>query len=154
MLSAPYQERLTTMVGVHTVSNWQLKVYTICGEATAVENEVVDAALKFAAKHVDWPADSLEKLGFLTINAGEEAVWLLVDLWVEDILRHFLFCAPCDAPEQFGPGPVDGTMACVWELAVVMHERDSWIKHALTTPDRPNYAGYLNDSLAIRPAEL
>lgn len=153
MLSGPYRERLTQMIGVRTVSDWQLKVYTICGEANIVEDQVVEAALHFAANNVDWPVDSPAKLGFLTLNAGEEAMWLLVDLWMEDILHHFLFRAPCNAPEAFGPGPGDGTMACVWELAVIMHERKSWIKHALTTPDQPDYTSYLNNALAIRPAE-
>lgn len=151
MMNAPYRERLTRMLEVRTVSGWTLKTYSICGAGSVVDPRTVDAAVEFAARHVDWPRDAEAKFGFLTVHAGEEAVWLLVDLWVEDILRHFVFRAPCNSPEDFGPGPCDGTMACVWELAVVMFERASWIKHVLASCGQPNYSAYLRDGLEIDP---
>ncbi len=148
MLNAPYRDRLTKMISVRIVSGWQLKVYSICGEST-VEGDVVEAALQYAAENVQWPEDAPVKYGFLTLHSGEEGMWLLVDLWAEDILRHFLFRAPCKAPTDFEPGPSDGTMACVWELSVMVHERQSWVKNVLINPGKPNYANYLCDELSI-----
>lgn len=138
------------MNGVRQIAGWKLKVYTIHETDRNLEQGIVDAAVQYAAAQVDWPQHHTG-YGFLTIHFGNSAVWLLIDLWVDDILRHFLFCAPVDRPCNFGEGPKDGTMACVWELAVFVHERDSWIKHVMSQPERPNYEVYLNDGLEIIP---
>lgn len=151
MMKVPYDDRLTRMPEVRTVADWKLKIYTICGPGSVVETQTIEAAIRFAVEQVDWPSEAKNKYGFLTLHAGEEAVWLLVDLWMEDILRHFVFRAPCDAQEDFGPGPDNGTMACVWELAVIMHERESWIRHVLATDEQPNFAAYVEEALEIVP---
>lgn len=78
----------------------------------------------------------------MTIHAGEQ-LWLLVDLWVDDILRHFLFRGRGDNPVQFVAGPPDGTSMCVWELEIVKHERDAWVEHVLTKPAKPSFPAYL-----------
>ncbi len=144
----PYQHRRTWPIGVHDIGNWQLKVYGICASGCELTTPTIEAAMEYARKHVRWP-DRDPGCGFLTLHVGEESVWLLVDLWVDDILRHFLYQAPLDQPDQFGPGPGDGTMACVWELAVLAGERTAWIEHVLSRPDDPDYPGYLADSLEI-----
>jgi hypothetical protein len=38
-------------------------------------------------------------------------------------------------------------MGCVWELAIVAHERDAWVRHMLA-PGQPDLDGYLADSLS------
>lgn len=147
---APYKARCTVMNSVREIAGWKLKVYTIHETDREIEQEILGAALQYAADHVDWPEDR-KGYGFLTIHVGNEAVWLLVDFWADDILRHFLFRAPVDHPRKFGEGPKDGTMACVWELAVFVHERDSWIKHVMSQPENPDYEVYLSDGLEIIP---
>lgn len=147
---APYKDRCTVMNSVREIAGWKLKVYTIHETDRKIEPEIVEAAALYAVDHVNWPED-YKGYGFLTIHMGNEAVWLLVDLWVNDILRHFLFRAPVNAPTQFGEAPKDGTMACVWELTVFVHERDAWIRHAMQQPEEPNYEVYLSDGLEIVP---
>ncbi|WP_422739918.1 hypothetical protein ACN263_12240 [Micromonospora sp. WMMD729] len=41
-------------------------------------------------------------------------------------------------------------VGCVWELAVLEHERAAWVRHLLT-PDDPDLAGYLRDARAEGP---
>ena len=146
--SAPYRNRRTWPIGVRELGGWRLKVYGICADGRELTTPTIDAALAFAENNVPWPEQE-SRFGFATLHFGEHAVWLLVDLWVDDILRHFLFRAPLDHPEQFAPGPADGTMACVWELNVLNHERSSWIEHVLSRPEQPDYQVYLQDFIEI-----
>lgn len=150
MMISPYRERRTRSHGVRAISGWQLKIYSICGGSGKVDETTLGAALRHAETHVQWP-EHIAKYGFLTVHVGEEGVWLLVDLWVDDILRHFMFRAPVESPQQFGPAPDDGTLACVWELAVIVHERSSWIANVLTNPSQPDHDAYLRACLEIEP---
>ncbi|MCA9128057.1 MAG: hypothetical protein KDB22_13270 [Planctomycetales bacterium] len=148
MIPNTYRERRTWLQDVREVKGWTLKVYGICAAGSMIESATFESALIYVARNVSWP-DHHTRFGFVTIHVGEEAVWLLVDIWVDEILRHFLYRASLSAPCEFGPGPGDGSMACVWEMAVLTHERNAWVSHVLSHPMEPDYEAYLNDSLKI-----
>ncbi len=141
----PYKPRRTWLIGVHEIAGWKLKVYGIAADGREISKDVVSAALNFVTENVPWPNRKNWRFGFITIHAGTQAVWLLVDVWVEDIVRHFLFNSSLSAPAKFTPGPKDGTTACVWELEVIKHERDAWVRHVLSKPAKPDFEGYLED---------
>ncbi len=114
-LVTPYRARRTWPIGIETIAGWKLKVYGVVGDNADIPVEVSAAAIEYARQKVAWPEADVPKYGFITIHAGE-SVWLLVDLWVNDIMRHFLYRAPVEAPTEFGPPPAGGLCACVWEL--------------------------------------
>lgn len=152
MIIAAYRDRLTQFVESTELMGWHLKLYSITADEKVISKATIESAVQYAKLHVDWPATQ-PGFGFITLHRGEELVWLLVDLWVDDILRHFLFCAPLNHPTQFRAGPTDGSMACVWELEVLNHERNAWVNHVMTHPQQPNYAAYMQDHLQIRPEQ-
>ena len=135
------------MVATSTISNRRFKVYTIHAAGKSVDQRVVEAAIEFVAKQTQLPAKD-SGFGFVTIHFGD-SIWLLVDVWKEDILCHFLFRSDYSDPKNFVDGPSDGTSACVWELEVTKHERDAWVKHVMSRPSQPEFEEYLNDSLKI-----
>lgn len=145
----PFVPRHTKMVGVKSCLGWQLKVYSISASACGVESQVIAAAMRFVKANVRWPAEQAISNGFVIVHQGEQAVWLLVHLWMQDILRQFVFVAPLNAPTEFQVSPMDGFNACVWELEVTQHERNAWVKHVLAKPAKPNVAGYLSDALGV-----
>ena len=137
--------------GVRILQRWQLKTYTILAPHEEPNTDTMESALTFLDEQSTWPTDLEPGYGFIVIHVGTEAVWLLLDLWANDILRHFLFFAPTESPASFEPGPSNGTMACAWELEVFKHERDSWVRHVLSKPSKPDLQLYLNDGLTIEP---
>ncbi|MFN3193082.1 MAG: GNAT family N-acetyltransferase [Aureliella sp.] len=147
----PYKPRATRMIDVQEIEGWNLKLYSIHAADEELTSGVVEAAIRYAAQEVPWPADRATPYGFITIHQGEQAVWLLVDLWVRDILHHFVYCSSPSNPTQFQLGPQDGTTACVWELEVTRHERDAWVNHVLSDPACPAYGDYLAASFEIHP---
>ena len=144
----PYVPRKTRPLGTRQVQGWNLKLYSISTPLSPTLDEgVIEAALAHAESHVGWPRRD-SGYGFVTIHFGTY-IWLLVDLWVDDILRHFLFRSTYDDPKRFVDGPPDGSNMCVWEMEVAKHERDAWVKHVLQVPLEPDFDSYLRDTLEI-----
>ena len=141
----PYRPRKIESVGVRDIGQWQLKVYTIKAPDQPVIDASVQAAMEFINGAIEWPSDS--GCGFVTVHFGE-SIWLLVDLWADDILCHFLFRTGYENATTFGPPPA-GSMACIWELEVTKHERDAWVRHVMQQPDQPNFDAYLGDTLEV-----
>ena len=82
-------------------------------------------------------------LGFVVIHEGEAGTWLLMDWWAHgDILCQRLSFGQ---NAQFEPVDDRPLAACVWELAVISHERDAWIRHMMSGSADPE--GYLSDRL-------
>ncbi|WOI55769.1 hypothetical protein [Palleronia sp. LCG004] len=85
-----------------------------------------------------------QDLGFAVIHEGVAGTWLLLDWWAHgDIL-----CQRLSFDDGAGFASVDARplTACVWELPVLMHERDAWIRHMMQGAPSPN--GYLADRLS------
>ncbi|MEM7478486.1 MAG: GNAT family N-acetyltransferase [Planctomycetota bacterium] len=150
----PYKPRSTRMVKVERIKGWKLKLYTIHAGSEQLDSNVLEAAIRFARHNVPWPKDQATPFGFITVHRGEQATWLLVDLWVRDIMHHFVYCSSPMDPMAFQAGPADGTNSCVWEIEVTRHERDAWVRHVLSDPFEPAYNIYLEDSLEILPESL
>ncbi len=85
-------------------------------------------------------------LGFAVVHDGEAGTWLLMDWWAHgDILCQRL---SHDAGAGFVPVDHRPLTACVWELAVLAHERDAWVRHMMR--GKPSAEGYLADRLDAR----
>lgn len=144
-----YRPRATRMLEVRSVNDWQLKVYEIMPDGTQISGDVIEAALQCAHEQTVWPTGQALRYGFFIVHPGDQAVWALNQIWMDDILRQFVFYAPVDNPTNFSTSPWPGFNACVWDLGVTIHERDAWVKHVMADPQQPQFDAYLNDSLLI-----
>ena len=145
--AAPYKDRRTWLIEVADIANLKMKIYGMVGAGKEIQSPSVKAAKSFIEASVDF--GSKPKFGFIVIHHGEEALWLLVDWWIEDILHQSLFFAPIDDIENFQK-PGNHEMACVWELLVTSHERDAWVKHTMMDPANADFEAWLSDVLAIK----
>lgn len=148
-LADPYRDRPTLCTECRTWQGGLLKVYHITLDGRQLPDSRVDAAIACLSRHIDWPQETSQRYGFLTLNLGEQALWALAQLWASDILRQFCFYAPLDRPDQFQPAPMPGFNACVWELEVTHHERDAWVRHVMSHPAAPHFDDYVSDTLTI-----
>ncbi|EPX87030.1 hypothetical protein Salmuc_03005 [Salipiger mucosus DSM 16094] len=81
--------------------------------------------------------------GFVVIHEGEVGTWLLMDWWAHgDILCQRLSLGDADGFAAQDARPLN---ACVWELPVLMHERDAWVRHMMG--GAPDPEAYLADHL-------
>ena len=141
-----FHARETRLHSIETIRDRKLKIYTIKSREKKVDDSVIGAALDLIQNQLEMPLND-SGYGFVTIHFGD-SIWLLVDLWQDDILCHFLFRSDYDNPTHFQDGPDDGTAACVWELEVIKHERDAWVRHVMSR-EEADFENYLADDLVI-----
>ncbi|WP_375261760.1 hypothetical protein [Palleronia sp.] len=82
-------------------------------------------------------------LGFAVMHEGDMGTWLLMDWWAHgDIL-----CQRLSLNDGAGFRAVDDRplAACVWELPVLAHERNAWVRHMMHAPVSADR--YLSDRL-------
>lgn len=148
----PYRPRPVRPLGVREVGGWRLKAYGIAARADAPRPALVDAVWRAAAELLPDPgADGVHGLGFVVAHDARPACFALIDWWVRgyDLYQRYLR-APLDRPDRLAVLTTP-TVGCVWELAVVQHERDAWIRHVLRRPAEPDVDAYLADVLEVSP---
>jgi hypothetical protein len=148
---APYQPRTTRLVSLHSCLDWKLKVYEICFADVSIPSEQIEQTLAFVDQNVPWlrcPGHS-PRAGFVLVHRGRDAMWLMVHLWQADILSQFAFQSPLSNPVDFTPLRSDGFCGCVWELEVVSHERDAWIRCEMGSNSN-SIARYWNDNFLFK----
>ena len=66
----------------------------------------------------------------------------------ENELQHRVFFSTPEQPGLLRPATPEDPIACVWDLSVIAHERDAWIRHMLAKPSGPDAEGYLADAFS------
>ena len=151
LLPEPYSPRRIATLGVWREAGHSIKAYGIHRDpdvAGPILSDPVTASVRATVRDVldEYAGDPrAHGLGYCLAHGGEGAVWLLVDWWLcGGIVGQRLLSAPLAHPDTFTP--VDApALACVWELAVIAHERDAWVRHMLT--ERPDADAYLQTVL-------
>lgn len=147
----PYLARRIAPIATWREAGHAIKVYGIhrdpdldgpmlSDEVAASARAAMRAVLQKEAAH-----ERSHDLGFGIVHVGEEAVWLLLDWWMTGgIVCQRMLSAPLAQPDAFTPA-TEPALACVWELAVIAHERNAWVRHMLTP--EPDARAYLSDVL-------
>ena len=160
---AQYQPRQIRWRGLHAEPDLTLKVYGLsCSDGLPPSDDAIALAIQIAvrwfrtplepvmAAGVDWSTVPNHGLGVLIVHVGREATFALFDYWVgENMLRHHVWAASHSAPTQFETLKGSDMSMCVWEMAVLQHERAAWLRHVLTADGRADPAGYLADVLNV-----
>jgi len=93
-------------------------------------------------------------VGFLINHQGRGADYAVLAWWGrENELPIRVVLSERDEPAGvFAPWrPARGDESvCVWDLQVINHERDAWVRHGLK-PGGPDLDAYLRDTLTITP---
>jgi hypothetical protein len=119
----------------------------------AIEPAVEQAAMDLLPKLLPEP-DGTPAATFIVVHrGGDGAAYLNAYSWVWDNVLHMRGAAaaqpalgcPDDDPTHFMI--LDNNwIGCVWELAPLQYERNTWVRHMLE-PAEPDLAGYLADSM-------
>lgn len=136
-------------VGRETIEDHDLKLYALEAAGRAVSAEMVEAARPVVAAALAARTERFHehRLGFVVLHAGEDALWLLVERWIDGaILCQHLFSAPVEGPFEFTNRSGGDLCFCVWEGAVVDFERRAFRDTMMR--DEPDPAGYLDTTLS------
>jgi hypothetical protein len=120
----PFGARVT---GAHLV-----KVYGLQAPGRVVTEDQLTAGLRMAAAYLGLGA-ARGSLGMavLIVHAGGDGDYVLVHTWIEGYMSDLaIFSGPAGLPDLLRPARA-GLAPCVWETAVIAHERDAFSRHML-----------------------
>jgi hypothetical protein len=142
----PWAPRSVRFLELWKHGGWRLKVYGIAYRGDRPSHALVSAAKEVAEAHLPTPASTDRRygVGFLGVHEGRDGNLVFVDWWAdENELHHLPFVAFPERPTALAPAGPEGPMACVWDLALVEHERRAWIDAALSGHGTPDLSRYL-----------
>ena len=145
-----YAPRSVRCLDVLTFDGWRLKLYGIKYRGERPVDALVEAAVAAAQERVPRPAvtDDRYGVGFVGAHNGRSGNWVFLDWWEgEDELHHHAWGSSHEAPGSLRAAGPDEFTACAWDLAVIGHERNAWVRHVLTRTDGPDLDAYLSDRL-------
>lgn len=145
-----YKTREIKFKEIVKTDDWIVKLYTISKDEHFKSNIVylnaVNKLPEWLNKRNSFDASN-DKIAFLIIHSGTEGVFSIINWWVgKNMLNTHIFISKHSEPDKFKLISGDGLSPCIWELEVINHERNSWIKNVLKKSDFPDYEEYLNDN--------
>ncbi len=107
-----------------------VKLYAIEAPGRRVDAAQQQAALDLAAQELS-AGDTCVGLAAVIVHAGGDGDYVIVQSWIADYMtRLAVFVGPADEPQELLPAP-PGLGPCVWEAAVLAHERTAFVDHVL-----------------------
>lgn len=141
----PYAERNCSFYKLLALENWRVKVYTLTARPAFESEEVLrnvetnlSALLEEASDH--------HHSAFVIIHEGTDGVWILLNWWTgKEMLRTNTYFTSFQEKDKMTLLPAQGSMACVWELPVINHEKNAWVRHILKNAASPDFENYYKD---------
>ncbi|WP_210583888.1 hypothetical protein [Streptomyces sp. GESEQ-35] len=150
-LAEGHHARATRPLGTREIAGHLVKAYTIEAPGRTVTDRDAESALGIAAAQLEQgPLRGSLGLAVLLVHAGCDGDYVLVHTWIEGYMSDLaVFVGPAGQPEQLRPGRA-GLAPCVWEAAVLSHERDAFARHVLdgTGPVADRVAAWSADTVA------
>jgi hypothetical protein len=131
-LADTHHARPVRPLGTRDAAGHLVKVYALEAPGRTVSDQDAEAALRIAARHLELGTlrGSLG-LAVLIVHAGGDGDYVLVQSWIEgDMADLAIFVGPVGEPDALRPGR-SGLAPCVWEAAVLAHEREAYSRHVL-----------------------
>jgi L-amino acid N-acyltransferase YncA len=148
---APYRKRRVRPLPPLEFDDWRLKVYGITTNGAHLDQSLVDVARAAAQRILPDPGffpPHRYGIGFVIVHAGVDADFVEVWWWgMQNELSVRVLTSP--------PGQIqcltertntDGSVACIWDLAVVWAEREAWTRHVMRG-EEADFAAYLAASI-------
>ncbi|WP_327312255.1 hypothetical protein [Streptomyces sp. NBC_01235] len=131
-LAEGHHARAARPLGTHEVAGHLVKTYAIEAPGRTVADRDAREAMRIAAGHLTL-GELRGSLGLAVVlaHAGGDGDYVLVHTWIEGHMSDLaVFTGPAGRPEELRPGRA-GLAPCVWEAAVLAHERDAFARHVL-----------------------
>ncbi len=146
---APYETRNIQFHGIVETEGWKTKTYKLTKKGSF---ESVDSLAASLTNLNSWlrQSDNYEfdiyNIACLIVHECDEGVFSILNWWTgENMLQNFVYYSANSNPSQFELMSEGGLTCCVWEMAIIWHERNAWIEHVLKKADCPQFDKYLDD---------
>lgn len=148
-IKSSYTTRPIRFLEVYNYNDWQIKLYSISIHSEFVSKENIE---KTKQQLDNWLSKSevydLEtyKIATLILHEGKEGCFAIINWWIdENMLQNFVYLM--DVSNEYKLFSDNGITTCVWEIAIIWHERNAWVKHVLMKNENPDFQAYINEQL-------
>lgn len=146
-----YKKRPIRFIEIFEADGWQIKLYSISAKQALVPPAYIEAVKAKVPKWLEaagcYPLDTY-RVATLILHEGKEGCFAIISWWIdENMLQLFVYLTPNDQPVEFVLYSDKGIVTCVWEMAVLWHERNAWVEHVLQKASNPDFNAYLKDVL-------
>lgn len=141
-----YHSRPIRFLEIWQIDNWDLKVYSITYGVSSLDENLIKEARRVIEKRLAESAEQTNhfNMGFVGIHQGKTGNFVFVDWWAdENELHHHVYVSSPTQPDKLKYITPTGLSACAWDLFLIGHERDAWVKHILMKAETPDFEGYL-----------
>lgn len=131
-LADGHHARTVRPLGTREAGGHLVKVYGIEAPGRTVGEAEAEPALRIAADQLALGRHrgSLG-LAVLIVHGGGDGDYVLVHSWIEGHMSELaVWTGPAGRPRELRPGRT-GLAPCVWEAAVLAHERDAFVRRVL-----------------------
>ena len=147
---AEYKPRAMRFDSILNIGDAQLKLYHITSELNApIEAATGDKAVAFAKENLPKKIENAggsHDVGYVILHRGQTDHWLLMHWWGGGDITLSSLARQKGGETEFKLMDDTRLNSCVWEQVVIAHERDAWVRTAMT--NEPNISAYLADRLA------
>ena len=151
LAGVPYTPRTVRPLGLLQIDDWRVKVH---GLSATPGGELEDAAHEGARKAAEealprpGTAGGRYGVGFVIAHRTPDAYSYVVGWWAYGcLLSTAAYSARFSDPADIARAPARQA-GCVWELAVVDHERRAWTRTMLGNKTEGDVEGYLGAVLS------
>lgn len=145
-----YQPRSIRFHQLVESGEWRTKVYHITYRDSFSAHTTLGsaiAALPGWLHEAEVKTEVSGKVAAMIVHEGQDGIWTIHSWWVgNNMLQTQTYYSSLTRPQVLTPYATEGSLACVWELAVINHERIAWTNHILKKV-KPDYDGLLADIL-------
>jgi hypothetical protein len=149
--TARYEPRRLEFMGVlEFAGGWRLKAYSILCASGVLDEPAHDEGFTRAASMLPRPAESASRpgVGFVILHQGRGVVYLVLGWWDNENELPLRVLVREATPGADWRAAAAHESVCVWDLRVLWHEREAYVRHVLGPERGPDIEGYLLDALA------
>lgn len=147
-LAQGHHARAVRPLGTREAGGHLVKAYALEAPGRTMTEQDIATAERIASTYLEL-GRTRGSLGLaaLIAHAGGDGDYVLVHSWIEGHMSDLaVFTGPAGRPDQLRPGRT-GLAPCVWEAAILAHERDAFTRHIL------DGSGTVSDRLAAWSAD-
>jgi len=143
---SPYTNKNVQFYDLVEIEDWKTKVYTLSEKKNHPFMDMVEAAI---AELPDWlteiPLPPFPPIAILIVHESNEYNLASLNWWFDaHTLHQRSYLSSNNNPTNFLLSP---DFKSIWDMSVLWHERNAWIKHILQQSNKPNFDVYLADTL-------
>lgn len=145
-----YNTREVKFMEQLTCLQWQVKWYslTLKGETNLDWHTQATEQLPKWISLLEGKGKLTCKIATLILHTAYDYNYSILFTWVdENVLALSVYRSQKEKPDFFELISANGIVSCVWELGIIWHERNAWIKHVLNRLPQADIIGYLNSKI-------